>query len=122
MTAAVVSEQGVEKFENRKEVRRMKKSIPLLSNLLLSSTLFWGVPVLGAEETIVKVPADTTSYCHQQFPPMLEESLNWERPVFDTTAGNIIDFYGSCDYDPVGRAEIRAQKQLLFRGLYGDGD
>jgi hypothetical protein len=100
----------------------MKRSIALLSNLLLSSTLFWGVPALEADEPIVKFPADTTSYCHQQFPPMLEESLHWERPVFDMAAGNIIDFYGSCDHDPVGRAETRAQKRLLFRGVYGDGD
>jgi hypothetical protein len=103
-------------------VKKMRNNISLLSNLLLSATLFWAVPALGADEMSIKVPSDTTSYCHQQFPPMLEESLSWERPVLDTAAGNIIDFYGPCDYDPLGHAEIRAQRQLFYRGVYGDGD
>jgi hypothetical protein len=46
----------------------MKKNITLITNLLLSSTLFWGVPMASGQETIVKVPADTTSYCHMKFP------------------------------------------------------
>jgi hypothetical protein len=100
----------------------MRNTISLLSNLLLSSALFWAMPVLSADEGVINAPADTTSYCHQQFPPILEESLNWERPVLDTAAGNIIDFYGPCEYDPLGHAEIRLQKQLLLRGVYGDGD
>jgi hypothetical protein len=103
-------------------VKKMKNHLSLLSNLLLSSTLFWAMPALGADEMVIKAPADTTSYCHQQFPPILEESLHWDRPVLDTAAGNIIDFYGPCDYDPLGHAEIRAQRQLFFRGVYGDGD
>ena len=60
----------------------MKKSVSLLSNLLLSSTLFWGVPSVEAEEMISMVPADTTAYCHLKFPAMREDTLSWQTTDF----------------------------------------
>jgi len=102
----------------------MKKSVSLLSNLLVSSTLFWGVPVaqgdeLGSEESL-KVPAVSADYCHMQFPPMREDSLSWVRPVLDDSTTASIDFYGSCDHDPLGIDEIKAQRRVTFRGIYED--
>jgi len=94
----------------------MKKSMSLLTNLLLSSTLFWGVPTASGQEAIVKVPADTTSYCHMKFPPIREDTLFSVNPMLDESAGNSIDFYGSCDHNPLGVDEIRTQKELLLRG------
>ena len=93
----------------------MKKSMSLLTNLLLSSTLFWGVPTASGQEAIVKVPADTTSYCHMKFPPIREDTLFSVNPMLDESAGNSIDFYGSCDHNPLGNDEIRTQKELLLR-------
>jgi hypothetical protein len=78
----------------------MTKGISLLSNLLLSSTLFWGLPAAATEFPIVRVPAEAGSYCHMKFPPMREDSLSWDQPVLDEAAGNSVDFYGSCDHDP----------------------
>ncbi|MGH7826177.1 MAG: hypothetical protein ACREQ7_13515 [Candidatus Binatia bacterium] len=100
----------------------MKKSISLLSTLLLSSTLFWGVPTVEGQELISKVPADTTSYCHMKFPPMREDTLSWSRPLLDENSGNVIDFYGSCDHDPTGVDEIRAQRRALLHDSFGDGE
>jgi len=100
----------------------MKKSVSLLCNLLLSSTLFWGVPSAEAQEIISSVPADTTNYCHLKFPAMREDSLSWERPVLDSTTGSVVDFYGPCDYDPLGVDEIRVQRRVLLRGNFDDGD
>jgi hypothetical protein len=99
----------------------MKKSISLLSNLLVSSALFWGVPSVDANDLVLKVPATTDNYCHMKFPPMSEESLSWDRPVFAEGSPASIDFYGSCDYDPLGPDEIRAQKSIL-RDQHRDGD
>ena len=98
----------------------MKKSTSLIATLLLSSTMLWGVASVNADETIVKVPVDFTSYCHMQFPPIREATLSWERPVLDTTAGNIIDFYGPCDHDPLGREEVRRQNSERLSVIYSD--
>lgn len=100
----------------------MKKVISLLSNLLLSSTLFWGASMVEAQDLILRVPADTVDYCHMRFPAMREETLAWSRPVLDEASGNIIDFYGPCDHDPLGIDEIRAQRRVLLRGYSSDGD
>lgn len=95
----------------------MKKSASLLANLLMSSTLFWGVPTVSGEAVIVKEPADFSSYCHMKFPPMVETTLSWDQPVLNENAGQSIDFYGPCDHDPTGSEEIREQGQELLRGL-----
>ena len=94
----------------------MKKTISLLSNLLMASTLFWGVPLVAADEIVEKEGVDFTGYCHMKFPPMHEATLSWDRPELNTDVGNIIDFYGPCDYDPTGAAEVRAQRKLLRDG------
>jgi hypothetical protein len=99
----------------------MKKTISLLSSLLLSSTLLWGVPLVGASEIVETDVADFAGYCHMKFPPMSEATLSWERPELDTEAAKSIDFYGPCDYDPTGAAEIKVQRNLL-RDLDGDSD
>lgn len=98
----------------------MKRTLSLLTNLLLSSTLFWGVPVAGGQE-IVRVPAESTSYCHMKFPAIREDTLFSANPVLNDSAASI-DFYGSCDHDPLGVDEIRTQKEMLLRGSLADGE
>ena len=104
----------------------MKWSVSLLSNLLLSSALFWGVPMAQGEEltpwAILKVPTDEAGYCHMKFPPILVDTLSWEQPVLNHAAGNVIDFYGSCDHDPLGAEEIEVQKRAQLRAMFEDGD
>jgi hypothetical protein len=100
----------------------MKKAVSLLCNLLLSSTLFWGVPSVEAQEMISNIPSETTAYCHLKFPTMREDTLSWERPVLDPSTGNIVDFYGPCDYDPLGSEELRVQRRMLLRADFDDGD
>jgi hypothetical protein len=100
----------------------MKKKISLLTNLLLSSTLFSGVPTADGQEGVVRIPAETTSYCHMKFPMIREDTLFSVDPRLNESAGNIIDFYGSCDHDPLGTDEIKAQRRVLRRGIYEDGE
>ena len=89
---------------------------------MLSSTFFAGVLSVGAQEEIVRVPADTTIYCHMKFPPIREDTLFSVDPLLNESAGNIIDFYGSCDHDPLGADEVRMQRDLLLRSFDNRGD
>ena len=104
----------------------MKKNISLLINLLLASTLFWGVPLAYGEELnsdeITTVPAEISGYCHMQYPVMREDSLSWAHPVFDDDGGKPVDFYGPCDHDPFGVDEIKTEQRIRLRGFYGDGE
>ena len=93
------------------------KSLPRV--LLLIGTLgFSAAPVWGAEGVISKVPAPSSNNCHMKFPAIREETLYWSRPVLkDASSGDIIDFYGPCDHDPLGKEEMQAQRlQLQRRG------
>lgn len=105
----------------------MKKSISLVCNLLLSSTLFWGVPLayaeeLNSEEEISSVPLETSGYCHMKYPVMREDSLSWAHPVFNNDGDRPVDFYGPCDHDPFGADEIKTEQRIESRGFYGDGE
>jgi hypothetical protein len=104
----------------------MKKNVSLLSKLLLSSTLFCGVPMAYGQVLdsgqVVRVPADRGSYCHMKFPPMRQDSLFWTQPILDGSSTAFIDYYGSCAYDPLGKDEIEVQRRLEFRGIYGDSE
>jgi hypothetical protein len=107
--------------QERREVNKMKKTISLLSYLLLSSILFWGAPRVEANELVDSEVADVGGYCHMKFAPMEEATLSWAQPELSAEAEKSIDFYGPCDYDPTGAAEIKAQRALLLRDLFGDG-
>jgi hypothetical protein len=99
----------------------MKKTISLLSYLLLSSILFWSVPRAEANELVESEAADVSGYCHMKFAPMSEATLFSDRPELNADAEKSIDFYGPCDYDPTGPVEIRAQRAIWLRDFYGDG-
>ena len=74
---------------------------------------------LGASNAFAAAPGVITnatltpgSYCHLTFPAIREETLSWDRPVLkDPSEGDIIDYYGSCDHDPLGKDEIQSQRR-----------
>ncbi len=87
----------------------MKAKTLILTGLILAANLTWGTSV-KADDSISKVPMDSVSYCHMKFPPISDETLFSNHPVLDEAAGNVIDFYGSCDHDPLGADEVEAQR------------
>lgn len=87
----------------------MKAKSLILTGLILAANLTWGTSV-KADDSISKVPVESVSYCHMKFPPISGESLYSDHPVLNEAAGNVIDFYGSCDHDPLGADEVQAQR------------
>ena len=52
------------------------------------------------------------TYCHLRFPAMRPSTLGSPKPELKpATSADIVDFYGPCDYDPVGKEEVLRQKQ-----------
>ena len=53
------------------------------------------------------------TYCHLRFPAIQGRTLGTDKPrLKPATTGDIIDFYGSCDHDPLGKDEIQSQIKL----------
>ena len=87
-------------------LKRLRLGLRLAAILLLNNSLLW-----AAESVISKVPDATGKFCHLKFPAIKEETLYWDRPVLkDPSQGDIIDFYGPCSHDPLGKEEIRRQR------------
>ncbi len=92
--------------------------------ILLAGTLGAGAASAGEGGVLAKAQAAPNNYCHMKFPAIREETLSWDRPVLkDTGTGDIIDFYGPCNYDPLGKEDFWAQRleqQRRFAREYAD--
>ncbi len=56
------------------------------------------------------------SYCHMKFPAIQERTLGTARPrLKEADSGDIIDFYGPCSHDPLGKEEVQVQLRDLHR-------
>jgi len=101
----------------------MKQIRPLLSLLLVAGVLGYIAPVSAQQE--IKIPPGIVkpgvisavslnraiTYCHLKFPAIEERTLASAKPELqDPKTGEIVDFYGPCNYDPVGYDEICRQK------------
>ena len=102
----------------------MKGIRAFLSVLFLGGTLGLSNAPAWGEDALVKVSADPQgNYCRMKFPAIREDTLNWARPVLkDASSKDVIDFYGPCNHDPLGREEIEAQRAEWNRHLQNDND
>jgi hypothetical protein len=97
---------------------QMARFKPLYATLFLTGTLIllYSYPLGAAEGIISKVPDPSGQYCHLRFPAIKRETIGSNRPVLkDPSEGDIIDFYGPCDYDPLGKTEVQRQRKDLVR-------
>ncbi len=101
----------------------MKNINFILGAVLLAGVLGLGSTTVGAEPIVSKAVATLeNNYCHLKFPPIREDTLSWDRPVLeDASTSTLIDFYGPCDYDPLGKEEIEIQKDDLHKDRTIDG-
>jgi len=79
--------------------------------LLLSGISGTSAAAPGPEGVISRAAVAGTNYCHLKFPAIREDTLFSDRPVLkDARNGDIIDFYGPCDHDPLGKEEVASQR------------
>ena len=99
----------------------MKTTKSVLSVLFLTGAMGLSVAPVSAEGLISKDVSTEASYCHMKFPAIDEETLGTSHPVLkDASSRDIIDFYGSCDHDPLGKDEVH--NQLLQQQQRRDRD
>jgi hypothetical protein len=88
-------------------MKRIKACLPIL--LLIGSV---GVGVANAADgVLLKEEATAGSYCHMKFPAIRQSTLGAKQPVLkDSSTGDIVDFYGSCDENPTGNDQVMSQR------------
>jgi hypothetical protein len=119
---------GNQKFEipSRKREKYMTHLKELYSILLLAGTcvMLFSSYLWAAEGIISKVSDSSGTFCNLKFPAIKEETLTSGRPVLkDPSENDIVDFYGPCDHDPLGKEEVQRQKGDIQRErhrIFGD--
>jgi hypothetical protein len=88
----------------------------ILLTLLLIGSVSGFAPLWAAQAVIYRKAVDAAGkYCHLKFPAIQKKTLYSGRPVLkDASDGDIVDFYGPCDYDPLGREEVMRQRADLI--------
>ena len=96
----------------------MRTSTWLLSFLVLSVVLVSQTRRTWAAEGVISkvVAIPEQNYCHLKFPAIRPDTLYTNRPVLqDPHSGDIVDFYGPCDYDPLSKEQVQRQKDDIRR-------
>lgn len=89
----------------------MKRIESVLSALALVGSLAAGGAALAADGVVLKQEQAEGSYCHMKFPAIRQSSLgNDQAQLNDPRSSNVVDFYGPCDEDPLGKDQIESQK------------
>ena len=89
----------------------MKRIGSFLSAAIIIGSIGVSGVALASDGVLSRQELAPGTYCHMQFPAMHRRSLAGDQPVLkDEGTGDIIDFYGPCDHDPLGKDEIQAQK------------
>ena len=101
----------------------IKSSKPVFYGLVFAATLSVGAARAWAQDNETSVPLSAGDYCHLRFPAIRPATLGTKHPQLKSAAeGDIIDFYGPCDHDPLGKDEIEHQMQdQLVGGLRNYG-
>jgi hypothetical protein len=89
----------------------MKNTKTILFALCLVAAMKAHASAAAAAPSIISKDALTDgSYCHMKFPAIVESTLSSPHPLLkDASSGDIIDFYGPCNHDPLGGDEIHSQ-------------
>ena len=89
----------------------MKIATSFLAALLFTGTL-GALNNAKAEDGILSKDQFTgTSYCHEKFPAIRQSTLGDDQPALkDSSTGDVVDFYGPCDENPLGQDQIQEQK------------
>ena len=87
----------------------MKIATSFLAALLFTGALGSINTAMSADGVISKDELATDSYCHEKFHAMTRQSLDTDNPVLNNS-GPVIDFYGPCNENPVGKDQIQDQE------------
>ena len=103
----------------------IKSTKPVFYALVLASTFVMGIAQgQASDDGIISRTSDSDgSYCHLTFPAIRPETLGTNHPQLKSpTEGDIIDFYGPCNHDPLGKDEVGSQEHdELIHGLRNYG-
>ena len=102
----------------------MKLAASFLAALLFTGTLGTLNHAIAQDGILSRDSLTSDPYCHLKFPAIEPSTLDGDQPTLkDSSTGDVIDFYGPCDENPVGNDQVQQQKldaQHRFQHEYED--
>ena len=99
----------------------MKITTSFFAGMLLIGTLGMNSTAMAANGVLYKQELTPGSYCHLKFPAIRAQTLDSNHPVLkDSSGGDIIDYYGPCDEDPLGKDQVHEQKLDNYHNFQRD--
>ena len=102
----------------------MKIATSFLASLLLVGAPGASEMAVATDGVMYKQELTPGSYCHLKLPAIRGRTLAGNHPILkDSSEGDIIDFYGPCDENPLGKDQVHEQKldhYHRFQRDYGD--
>ena len=96
----------------------MKIAASILSGLLFIGTVGASSVALSADTILLKDEVVPGSYCHMRFPAVRLDTLGSDHPVLqDASTGDLIDYYGRCDENPLGQDQIQQQNWKIWTNV-----
>jgi len=97
---------------------------PLFYACVFAATFGFGIARANAQENQnrwVQSSLEDGSYCHLKFPAISEGTLFTRNPQLeDPSLGDMVDYYGPCDHDPLGQDEVESQRLRWERNVEAD--
>ena len=95
----------------RKEVRDMKIATSILAAVLFTGALGALNNAIAEDGILSKDQLTGTSYCHEKFPAIRQSTLGDDQAQLkNSSTGDVIDFYGPCNENPVGKDQVQTQR------------
>ncbi len=88
----------------------MKIVTSFLAAVLLAGSVEASNSFAAEDGVISDAPLSSDSYCHLRFAAIDPDTLSSDHPALDES-GEMIDFYGRCDEDPLRTNQILHQQQ-----------
>jgi hypothetical protein len=82
-----------------------------LATLTIVGVMAGSTTARAENGVLLKEEAAGGTYCHMKFPAIEESTLYTDHPVLKSAdSGDIIDFYGPCDENPLGKDQVASQR------------
>jgi hypothetical protein len=101
------------------QIKPLYYGLAFAATLGLSSTHVWADDEFISHHESADVnttPSSVENYCNLKFPAIRGRTRDSDNPQLKSAnSGDVVDYYGPCDHDPLGKDEVLSQKHDFTR-------
>lgn len=84
----------------------------IFGSIFIGALGLGGAKAMASDGVLSKTPLTADNYCHLKFPAIRPRTLSTNHQQLKSPkTGDIVDFYGPCDHNPLGKSEVSSQRE-----------